>query len=104
MKLFAKHLPVEIRAKSIKSIVSRQIEMKPAVRIHRPHGGTSDGIEKIPTFREYRKRQLDKIEREYLLKLIAKAKGDYKEARRVSSLARTRLYELLKKHGLSIKH
>jgi DNA-binding NtrC family response regulator len=35
--------------------------------------------------------------------LIAKAKGNYKEALRIASLARTRLYELLKKHGLSIK-
>jgi two-component system NtrC family response regulator len=101
--LFAKHLPVEIRAKSIKSIVSRKIKPESAPREYRADVDASDGIGEIPTFREYRDRQLEKIEREYLHMLIAKAKGNYKEALRIASLARTRLYELLKKHGLSIK-
>ena len=35
--------------------------------------------------------------------LIARAKGNYKEAVRIAGLARTRFYELLKKHNLSIK-
>ena len=101
--LFAQHLPVEIRAKSIKSVVSRKRKPKSAPWKYQIAVDASDGIGEIPTFREYRDRQLEKIEREYLQILIAKAKGDYKEALRIASLARTRLYELLKKHELSIK-
>ena len=101
--LFAKHLSVEIRAKSIKSIVSRKIKPKSAPWKYQIAVDASNGIGEIPTFRKYRDRQLEKIEKEYLHMLIQKAKGDYKEALRIASLARTRLYELLKKHGLSIK-
>jgi two-component system, NtrC family, response regulator len=102
--LFAQHIPVEIRAKSIKSVVSRKIKPESAPWKYQIAVDASDGIGEMPTFREYRDRQLDKIEREYLHMLIAKAKGDSKEAHRIAGLARTRLYELLKKHGLSIKN
>ena len=101
--LFAKHLPIEIRSKSIKSRVSRTIKKSSAPRVDVKAADTSDGIGDIPTFREYRDRHLAKIEKEYLQLLIAKAKGNYKEAVRIAGLARTRFYELLKKHGLSIK-
>jgi two-component system NtrC family response regulator len=101
--LFAQHLPVEIRAKSMKSVVARGFEHKTITRDHTSVVDAFHGIGEIPTFREYRDRQLEKIEREYLHMLIAKAKGNSKEALRIASLARTRLYELLKKHGLSIK-
>ena len=102
--LFAKHLPVDIRAKSIKAIVSNKIKPVSAPRIYRADVNKSDKIEEIPTFREYRDNQLEKIEREYLNMLLAKARGNHKEALRTADLSRTRLYELLKKHGLSIKN
>ena len=65
--------------------------------------GVPVATEAITTFREYRDRGLAQIEREYLHRLIAEAGGSYKKANRISGLARTRLYELLKKHGLSLK-
>ena len=101
--LFAQHLPVQIRSKSIKSIISKKIKFRSAHQENSIAVNATDGIGEIPTFREFRDRQLEKIEREYLQMLIAKANGNYKEALRIASLARTRLYELLKKHGLSIK-
>ncbi|CAB1085212.1 Response regulator of zinc sigma-54-dependent two-component system [Olavius algarvensis Delta 1 endosymbiont] len=102
--LFAKHLPVDIRAKSIKSIVSRKIKPESAKRERRKDATATIGTGKIPTFRDYRDDHLAKIEKEYLHILLAKTGGNHKKALRTANLARTRLYELLKKHGLSIKN
>ena len=55
--LFAQHLPVEIRAKSIKSVVSSKIKPKFAPQEYQIAVDASDGIGEIPTFREYRDSQ-----------------------------------------------
>ena len=101
--LFAKHLPVEIRAKGIKSMVSKKIHEDSGSQKNRAAVTESNSQEQMPTFREYRDRHLVAIEKEYLQMLIAKAEGNYKTALKTANLARTRLYELLKKHNLSIK-
>ena len=101
--LFAKHLPTEIRAKSIKSMVTKKNKSESSAQKERTAVSEPAGAEAMTTFREYRERRLAEIEKEYLHRLITEAGGSYKKAHRISGLARTRLYELLKKHELSLK-
>ncbi len=100
--LFAKHLPVEMRAKGIKAAV-RQSRQPLATSAADRRGDTPppDG-QPLPTFREYRDQQVERAERDYLLMLIERAKGNQRTAQRIAGLARTRLWELFKKHGLRI--
>jgi two-component system NtrC family response regulator len=101
--LFAKHLPVEIRARSVKSRVTKQINPEPESLESQVAIDIWENQEKIPSFREYRDQKLELAEKEYLQALVVKARGNYKKALKMANLARTRLYELLKKHGLSLK-
>jgi len=101
--LFAKHLPVEIRAISVKSRVTKQIKPEPKSLESQVAIDVWDNEEDFPSFREFRDRKLELVEKEYLQKLVAKARGNHKKALKMANLARTRLYELLKKHKLSLK-
>ena len=56
----------------------------------------------LPAYREYRATAYSSIEKEYLQKLICISDKDLKKACRISGFAKSRLYELLKKHGLTI--
>ena len=95
--LFAKHLPVEIRAKSIRMAID------PAVNNEIPEPGESGEQGPLPYFREFRAHAIDRMERRYLQKLIAESQADLKRAMAISNLGKTRLYSLLNKHGLSLK-
>jgi len=99
--LFPKHLPEHIRIKLVRAnandshlIESNEINKRSI-------------FEKIslsknpPTFKEYRDSVLNKIERKYFKDLIAHTKGNIQEASRISSLSRSRLYDLLKKYNIS---
>lgn len=55
----------------------------------------------LPTFKEYRNNVVDKAEAEYMRAVLRQCGGSVPEACAVSGLSRTRLYGLLKKHGLS---
>jgi two-component system NtrC family response regulator len=101
--LFAKHLPVEIRALSVKSRVTKQIKPEPKVSESQAAIDVLENEDDFPSFREYRDQKLETAEKEYLQVLVAKARGNHKKALKMANLARTRLYELLKKHGLSLK-
>jgi two-component system, NtrC family, response regulator len=101
--LFAKHLPVNIRARAIRSSVS-SVKNQPQSGIvgHQDMTKQEDGRpEGLPAFRDLRKAVLEKAEREYLQDLVALTRGNLKEAGRISGLGRTQLFMLLKKHGIS---
>jgi two-component system, NtrC family, response regulator len=57
--------------------------------------------EAIPAFREFSRMNQRKGERRYLTDLLAAARGDIKKACELSGLSPSRLYELIKKHGLT---
>jgi two-component system NtrC family response regulator len=55
----------------------------------------------LPPFKEYRKQCLDQVEQTYLERLMREAEGSIKQACNLSGLSRTRLYVLMKEHGVS---
>lgn len=99
--IFAKHLPVEVLAKSVSSTVTGPVDSEPAPEPLSPAREEPD--QPLTSFKEYRQNGLDRIEKEYLVRLISVARGELARALEVSGLSRTRFYSLLKKHGLSLK-
>jgi DNA-binding NtrC family response regulator len=88
--LFPKHLPLEYRMARL------CFDPVPEQRTwHRPAAVLNKG-EDFPSLPEYRAW----TEKEYLKLLLDKAKGDRKEAGRISGISQSRLYGLLNKHGL----
>lgn len=91
--LYPKHLSPEYRAAAL-NIQSRDIVDEHSDDI--PELLESDTI--FPTLPQYR----GKAEKHYLKSLIRRSKGDRKTACRLSGISQARLYELLKKHNLSL--
>ena len=60
-------------------------------------------LEEFPTFKTYRRAAVDQAEITYLRALLQKTNGRINKACEVSGLSRTRLYTLLKEHGISKK-
>ncbi|TVM19490.1 hypothetical protein DPQ33_03795 [Oceanidesulfovibrio indonesiensis] len=97
------HLPMEIRVHLKKTL----IEKHGAAADMTPDFGAleqelAQSVE-LPTFKEVRTRVVDEVERLYFARLIDTVGNDQQEACRVSGLSRARLYELLKKHSLSLR-
>ncbi len=102
--LLPAHLPMELRAKAVRAMVE---DRGPDAATRRPGGSGSRasglaGEDGLSTFKAFRRRRVDDMEREYLQRLAAASGGDVAAARRISGFSKTRLYELLKKHGLSL--
>lgn len=101
-KLYPHYLPTDFRI----SIIKRRIEHKVApIRL----GATlrleladmsRDGF---PTFRQARHLTSVLMEKEYLEQLARLSAGKIEKACRLSGIARARLYQLLKKHGIMLK-
>ena len=89
--LFPKHLPPEYRTAQLNfdPVSGTQPRLQPSA--------TLDAGDALPTLQEYRTR----IEKEYLTILLNKVKEDREAASRISGISQSRLYGLLKKHGLS---
>ena len=117
--LYPHHLPMDIRAE----IASKMVTPK-CTEISKTSASSVSGSEskteqeaadvtlwensfqrdgKLPTFKEVRKEYLDKLESKYLRELTIVSNGDVQKACKISGLSRARLYELLKKHGVSFK-
>ena len=58
--------------------------------------------EGIPSLKEYRKQAAEDAEREYLHALLIQTRNDVNTALRLSRLSRSRFYELLKTHNLTV--
>jgi two-component system NtrC family response regulator len=99
--LFARHLPKEIRAQGIAA------NLKPATEQYTKQQESVDkpqpGCLKLPSFKDYRYHAVERVEKEYLELLAARSNGDITQAMQISNLGRTRLYNLLKKHRVSLK-
>lgn len=85
--LFPKHLPLDIRVKVARSSIKRETPVQ-----------QSEQVLTIQPFQEHRK----VTERQYLQDLMVRTKGNVREACNQSGLSRSRLYALLKEHGISI--
>jgi two-component system NtrC family response regulator len=93
--LFPQHLPLNVRIHMARS--SLGLEVLPEGR--KEKGAARPG-DTLPKLKEYREKVIAEAEKEYLEKLHALSGGSLQESCRISGLARARLYELLKKHGM----
>jgi two-component system NtrC family response regulator len=91
--LYPKHLPNQVRIGIARGRMGRENE---------PQRGAFDPpTESFASYRDFRARALYQAEREYLMGLMSLTRGNIPEACRVSRVSQSRLYELLKKHGLN---
>jgi two-component system NtrC family response regulator len=93
--LYSKHLPIDIRIGLKKTEFTRN---DPA---DSDHQNDPPPVQSLPTLGDYREKAIMETEKHYLLDLIKFARGDIKEACRMSGLSRPRLYALLKKYNLT---
>lgn len=94
--LFPKHLPEYIRIWLV-----RKNEFKSSSE----SGAREETLEasrSLPTFKDFREKSIASLEEQYLKDLLAHIGGSAKEALRISGLGKSRFYELLKKHRLTI--
>jgi len=96
--LFPAYLPAEIRIKVKRGQVGEEGEGTEALHPATPISGRP-----LPTLQEHREAEVAKAEQQYLEELMAHTEGNIREACEVSGLSRSRLYGLLKKHGISTK-
>ncbi|QJT11082.1 sigma-54-dependent transcriptional regulator [Oceanidesulfovibrio marinus] len=97
------HLPMEIRVHLKKTMLEKHENAPLITPDFAALKQELDRDEELPTFKEVRTRVVDEVERLYFTRLLDSAQGDQHEACRVSGLSRARLYELLKKHHLSLR-
>ena len=87
------HLPTEIRAHLARAAFE-QPEPDCGVR----PAEVTKGLDTLPSWKEFRKEQ----ERQYVERLVAECEGSCRVACQQSGLSRSRLYQMLREHGLSI--
>ena len=85
------HLPVHIRVRVAREQVREKEPQLPSAEPLTPDGP-------LPSLREYR----EDTERAYLKELLRRSDNKIPEACRLSGLSRSRLYALLKAHGLTV--
>ncbi len=95
--IFPKHLPEQIRIKATRSSIVR----KPAVIKTVTQRLQKVQLETLPRYKEFRKQAILDREKDYLNDLISLTDGNMDMACTVSGLGRTRLYDLMKNHGIT---
>ena len=112
--LFSLHLPDQIRVTLARSKVRglgepgpdqagrKAAGRKPSLRLVQD-SPVQGGGEPLPSWKEYRRKGVRRLEAEYLVKLLSVCGGDVARAGRISGIGRSRLYQLLREHDLSPK-
>jgi two-component system NtrC family response regulator len=93
--LFPKHLPTYLRINVAKDSIDKKREAKTAEEADSPE------TTEPPPLQQFRDDAVARAEQKYLRNLLDRTGGDIKEACRISGLSRSRLYGLIKKHGLT---
>ena len=94
--IFPAHLPPELRAEVTKSRIAPDTV--------RSRSKPSENASGLCSFAQFRKEMIESAEAQYLIELVKTAAGDIRKACAISGLSRSRLYELLQKHDISLKH
>jgi len=94
--LFPKHLPEPIRIKMAQSTLPHA----PAAAHFAITKSPDDHPDSLPSFKKFRDTSLASAESRYFSKLMELTRGNIKQSCLISGLSRTRLYTLLKKHGI----
>jgi two-component system NtrC family response regulator len=93
-------LPVEIRM----AVINRQIDAGGGeAKKKAGHAPGAVAGESLAGWQDFRKAALHNLEREYLLRLLDQTQGDVAQMTAVAGMGKSRIYELLEKHGLSAK-
>jgi two-component system NtrC family response regulator len=96
--LFPNHLPPSIRTKTIQAKLG-----KPATALEVPPPAAEEPASAgLPPLKAFRDSEVERIEMQYLNDLMIACDSDIQEACRVSGLSQSRLYALLKQHGIAI--
>lgn len=98
--LFSKHLPVKLRASVARNGVK---EIPGFLQPPQVLGAEPVKREAFPSFRTYRNQLVVEAEKNYLHRLVAASGNDFQRAIDMSGLGKTRLYLLMKKHGVFLK-
>jgi len=103
--LFPYHLPTHIRAQVVRSSFEGAVSPPSGGEIFVPPSTGNGATDRnhFPKWKEFRKALVNDGEKQYLQNLLALAEGDVKSASRLSNLSVPRIYELLRKHGLSTR-
>ncbi len=92
--LFAKHLPMELRIKTIHT----SMQSEPSAPEQAPAHAKAESV--LPPIKDVRDTAIAEAEKNYLQKLMAATNGEIPEACRISGLSMSRLYELLKRYEI----
>jgi two-component system NtrC family response regulator len=90
--LYPAHLPAQIRISIARASLSKPGNKTPVITEPKPQPPV------MPSFRDAK----DEFELKYLNRLMERVNGNVSEACRVSGLSRTRVYQLLKKHHVTM--
>ncbi len=91
--LYPIHLPPQIRLPKLKEhLTDGKPPEQESVAYRFPNT-------ELPPIREYRTAVLDCAEKDYLVELMRRTKGQIKEARKISGLSESRLHAILKKYN-----
>ncbi len=97
--LYRKHLPNELRISLTRRNVNKEDINGSNFRKDMPFFNLDDA----PDWKTFRQRILEEAEEEYFNRLISLTNGDRKKIESISGLGHSRVYGLLKKHGLNRK-
>jgi len=90
-RLYSYQLPPEIRIKIAQTSLKPTSKKAPL---------PEEEFTELPSFRQWREAGMDRLEVDYLTRLMNKTGGNMDMAEQISGTSRSRLYKLLKKHGL----
>jgi two-component system NtrC family response regulator len=98
--LYARHLPPDIRLRVIQSTLDKAPTSIP--RQDRPPLDNGVTFAQLTDFKAFRKAAISKVEKEYLRTLLDQTQNDLDKSLDFSGLSRSRFYDLLKQHDLSL--
>jgi two-component system NtrC family response regulator len=93
------HLPVSVRASAARRVADSMNSGLGRGKETSDSGHASS----FPTLADFRQKAIHQAEKEYLQNLIDHSRGSIETAVTLSGLSRSRLYALLKEHGLTLK-
>jgi two-component system NtrC family response regulator len=96
--LFPNHLPPSIRTKTIQAKLGKSTEAPEAS----PKYAGTPASANLPPLKAVRGSALARIEMDYLKDLMIVCDGDIQKACQISGVSQSRLYALLKQHGIAV--
>ncbi len=102
--LHLEHLPLELRALAARQSLLRQdgpLRVPPLSEDTPPSMVPEAGV--FSTFKEHRRRAIERADRDYLVCLLERSGGSIKRACEMAGLSRTRIYCLMQEYGISKK-